>query len=247
MIYSAKAELNNEVANSYLGWLWWLLNPLFYMLIYWFISGVVFRSSEPNFAAFVFIGISLWEFFNRVISGSPRLISSNKEIVSKVYIPKYILLIEKIFVSFFKMLISLLLVAGMLLLYKVPLTWNYLHFIPILVVLVVITFALASLLLHFGVFVEDLSNLTIVFLRLVFYLSGIFYLVSKRIPYPYNRYLLWMNPMAYFIEGSRNAILYNKPADYRILGVWLIIGIIVSAIGIHTIHKYENSYVKVIK
>lgn len=247
MIYSAKAELNNEVANSYLGWLWWLLNPLFFMLIYWFISVIVFKSSEPYFAAFVFIGLSLYDFFNRVVSASPRLIANNKEIVSKVYIPKYILLIQKIFVSFFKMLISLLLVAGMLILYKVPLSIHILNFIPILVVLVIVTFALSSILLHFGVFVEDLSNLTVVFLKLIFYVSGIFYLVSSKIPAPYNRYLLWCNPLAYFIEGSRNAILYSKPIDYSILGIWLVIGVVVSIIGIRTIHKYENSYVKVIK
>ena len=97
MIYAAKAELNSEVANSYLGWLWWLLNPLFFMLIYAFVSVVVFKSGEPYFAAFVFIGLSLWDFFSRVVSASPRLVVNNKEIVSKVYLPKYILLIEKIF------------------------------------------------------------------------------------------------------------------------------------------------------
>ncbi len=182
MIYAAKAELNSEVANSYLGWLWWLLNPLFFMLIYAFVSVVVFKSGEPYFAAFVFIGLSLWDFFNRVVSASPRLVVNNKEIVSKVYLPKYILLIEKIFVSFFKMLISLLLVVFMLFLYKVDISLYVFNFIPILVVLVILTFGVSSILLHFGVFVDDLSNLVSVGLKLVFYLSGIFYLVSKRIP-----------------------------------------------------------------
>ena len=247
MIYAAKAELNSEVANSYLGWLWWLLNPLFFMLIYAFVSVVVFKSGEPYFAAFVFIGLSLWDFFNRVVSASPRLVVNNKEIVSKVYLPKYILLIEKIFVSFFKMLISLLLVVFMLFLYKVDISLYVFNFIPILVVLVILTFGVSSILLHFGVFVDDLSNLVSVGLKLVFYLSGIFYLVSKRIPSPYNNMLLWCNPIAYFIESSMNAILYAKPIDYSILFVWLIIGIVLSVIGIKTINKYENSYVKVIK
>ena len=66
-------------------------------------------------------------------------------------------------------------------------------------------------------------------------------------PSPYNKYLLWCNPIAYFIESSRNAILYAKPINYSILIVWTFIGLIVSVIGINTINKYENSYVKVIK
>ena len=131
MIYSAGAELRSEVASSYLGCLWWLLNPLFFMLIYAFISIVVFKSREAYFPIFVFIGLSLWDFFNRVVSAAPRLVVNNKEIVSKVYLPKYILLIEKIFVSFFKMLISLLLVFVMIIVYKVPLTTYVFNFIPI--------------------------------------------------------------------------------------------------------------------
>ncbi len=247
IIASTKAELNSEVANSYLGWLWWLLNPLFFMLIYWFISVIVFRTKQDYFAAFVFIGISIWDFFNHVVNVSPKLIANNKDIVSKVYVPKYILLIQKICVNFFKMLISLLLVAIMMALYNVNISLRILNFIPIIFVLVIVTFAVASLLLHFGVFVEDLVNITNVLLRLVFYLSGIFYMVSTRIPAPYNRYLLWCNPIAYFIQSSRDCLLYNKAIDYRILFVWLIIGTIVSIIGIKTITKYENSYVKVIK
>lgn len=247
IIYSAKAELKSEVANSYLGYLWWFLNPLFFMLIYSFVSVIVFKSGEPYYAAFVFIGLSIWDFFNRVIAASPRLIVNNKEIVSKVYLPKYILLIEKICVSFFKMLISFLLVAIAIMLYRVELSLYILNFIPILFVLVVVTFGCASILLHFGVFVDDLSNLTSVLLKLVFYLSGVFYLVSKKIPNPYNQYLLWCNPIANFIESSRDSILYGKPIDYRILIVWLIIGIVLSCIGVRTINKYENSYVKVIK
>ena len=41
-IYSAKSELKSEVANSYLNWIWWVLEPFCFMLIYAFIFGVVF-------------------------------------------------------------------------------------------------------------------------------------------------------------------------------------------------------------
>ena len=41
-IYSSKAQLKAEVANSYLNWLWWILDPLCFMLIYVFMFGYVF-------------------------------------------------------------------------------------------------------------------------------------------------------------------------------------------------------------
>lgn len=247
VIYATKAELNAEVAGSYLGALWWLLDPLFFMMIYTFISVVVFKSKEQYFAVFVFTALSLWNFFNKVVSLSPKLVSSNKDIVTKVYLPKYILLINKMGVNFFKMLISFALVAVMMILYKIPLNVSMLHIVPIIITLIVVTFGCSTILMHFGVFVEDLSNITNILLKLVFYLSGIFYLVSKRIPSPYNNILLTVNPMAYLIESGRGCLIYGQIPNYYIMTLWFVIGIILSIIGVKTIYKYENSYVKVIK
>ena len=45
-IYSSKAQLKSEIANSYLNWLWWILDPLCFMLIYVFMFGYVFKSNN---------------------------------------------------------------------------------------------------------------------------------------------------------------------------------------------------------
>ena len=87
-IYSAKAELKSEVADSYLNWLWWIVEPFCFMLIYTFVFGVVFKNNTPYFASFVFIGLTAWDFFNRMINGSVKLIINNRDLVTKVYIPK---------------------------------------------------------------------------------------------------------------------------------------------------------------
>ena len=63
-VYSAKSELKNEVANSYLNWFWWILDPLAFMLIYSFIVTVVFKTKQENITVFVFIGLTIWTFFN---------------------------------------------------------------------------------------------------------------------------------------------------------------------------------------
>ena len=46
-IYAAKSELKSEVANSYLNWLWWILDPISFMVIYTFMVQIVFKTSEP--------------------------------------------------------------------------------------------------------------------------------------------------------------------------------------------------------
>ena len=76
------------------------------MLIYAFIFGVVFEAREQYFPAFIFIGITAWDFFNRCLTQSVKLLKNNKSIVTKVYIPKFILLISKMFFNGYKMLFS---------------------------------------------------------------------------------------------------------------------------------------------
>ena len=125
--------------------------------------------------AFVFIGNTVWTFFNKSITSSVKLISSNKSIVTKVYIPKFILVLEKMFVNFFKLLVSLLIVAGLMAFYRVPLSITMIEMIPLLIALFLFTFGFCVILSHFGVFVEDLSNVVTILMKLVFYFSGIFY------------------------------------------------------------------------
>ena len=245
-IYAAKAELKSEVAGSYLGWLWWFLEPACFMLVYAFVVMVVFKAKEDYMLAFVFIGNTIWTFFDKTLKVSVKSVQANKNIVSKVYIPKYILVIVKLLVNFFKMTIAFGLVVLLMLAYKVPVTLTVFEIIPIILTLTLFTFGLGSIFSHFGVFVEDLSNIVNILLRLVFYMSGIFYSVTTRIPAPYGKILGTLNPIAFFIDQARGSLLYGASCDWLFLGVWFLVSVILCVIGIKTIYKYENSYVKVI-
>ena len=245
-VYSAKADLKSEVAGSYLNWLWWILDPLCFMMIYIFIGAVVFNSSEPYFPVFIFIGLTIWDFFNKTVNTSVKIVSNNRAIVTKIYIPKYILILQKTFVNLFKMSISWILVFVLMLIFNVPITINFLWFIPLLLIIYIITFGVACILLHYGIFVEDLANVTSLALRLLFYMSGIFYNLATKVPEPFNSILLRCNPVAYIINALRTIFLRGQAPSLIMMGGWFIAGIILVAIGIHIIHKYENSYAKVI-
>ncbi|MBQ7371392.1 MAG: ABC transporter permease [Blautia sp.] len=245
-IYSAKAQLKSEVANSYLNWFWWVLEPFCFMLIHAFIFGEVFQAKEQYFPVFIFIGITMWDFFSRNVTQSVKLVKQNKPIVSKVYIPKYILLLSKLGVNGFKMLISFFIIAGMLVFWHVPVSLNVLYAIPILIDLFLICFGFGCFLLHFGVFIEDLSNVVHISLRLIFYMTGVFWNIMSRIPAPYNKYILRLNPTAFLLNEMRNCLLYCKTPHRKGIITYFIISLIISILGIRTIYKNENTYVKVI-
>jgi len=245
-IYSAKAELKSEVADSYLNWLWWIVEPFCFMLIYTFVFGVVFKNNTPYFASFVFIGLTSWDFFNRMINGSVKLIINNRDLVTKVYIPKYILLLSKSFTYIFKMGISLLITFCLMIFQGVPFSLHIVLIIPIFIVLYIVSFGIGMILMHYGVTLNDLGNLTNIALRMVFYLSGIFYNINERLHGTLKYILIRVNPIAFCMNELRKVMIQNAIPNFTVLFLWLVIGLILCFVGINLIHKNENSYAKVI-
>jgi ABC-type polysaccharide/polyol phosphate export permease len=243
---AAKSELNAEVANSYLNWIWWILEPLCFMAIYAVIFSLFFKGKIEYLTAFIFLGITIWEFFNVMLKTSVKLVRGNKAIVSKVYIPKYILLIEKMLRNGFKSMISFAIVLVLMVIYQVPLSWNVLWFFPVLLSFLIFTFGTCALLLHFGVYVEDLANITNIVLRLLFYMTGVFYNLADKVAGVWGYWLVRLNPLAMYLNSMRDALLYGRPPHWVWLGAWTVVGILLSYAGIRLIQKNENSYVKVL-
>ena len=246
-ILAGKSELKSDVAQSYLSWLWWILDPLLFMLVYTFVALIVFGRAEQYFSAFIFIGYTSYKFFEKNLKTSVRLVAANKSIVTKVYIPKYILLFIKMYVNGFTSAVSFVLVLCTMAYYQVPLTWHIIEFIPLVVLLFLITFSFSIILMHVGVFVEDLSNVITVGLRLLFYMSGVFYSLRNRLDNEMlQMVLLKGNPMAFIIDQMRNVLLYGEGLEWTTYFVWVVIAIVLSLFGLHLVYKSENGYVKVI-
>ena len=244
-LISAKSQLKAEVANSYLNWIWWILEPLCFMLIYAFLFGYVFDAKEQYFPAYIFIGLTMWNFFNTTISQSVKLVKNNKSIITRIYFPKFVLILIKIWINGFKMMISFGIVIVMIAIYRIPITWSCLYAIPIALTLSLFTFGCACFLMHYGVYVEDLSTVVKIVLRVLFYMTGVFYNIENKIP-EWGALLNRANPIAFLMSSMRNCLLYRSMLHGKLLFLWFVISLLLSVAGIRKIYKEENSYAKAI-
>lgn len=245
MLYSAKSRLKAEVANSYLNWIWWVLEPFCFMLIYTIIFGYIFESGEQYFPVYIFIGNTMWAFFSKTMSASVTMIRSNETIIAKVYIPKFILLIVEMLVNAFKMLVSFGLTAIMMIIFRVPVSFQLLWVFPVMAVFVLVTFGFGALLMHGGVYIDDLAHVITIFLNMMMYFTGIFFSIENRVPEPFCTALGIGNPIAFLLTSTRKAVMYSASPDLPLLAVWFLIALAVSVIGVRVIYKNENNYVKV--
>ncbi len=245
-VYAAKTDLKAEVANSYLNRLWWLLEPFFNMLVYVVVFGKVMGNSIQNYATFVFSALLMWNFFNKTINYSVKLVRNNRDIVTKVYIPKFVLLISDMILNIYKLLFSLIVLAIMLIVFKVQIGINFFWVFPAYAIMILLAFGVGMIFLHFGVYVDDLSYAVGILLNMLMFLSGIFYEVMTALPKPFNTMMMCLNPVALLVDTMRNALIYNELSNLPLLVIWLLISVILCCIGVHIVYKNENSYVKVV-
>lgn len=246
MVFAAKADLRAEVADSYLNRLWWLLEPFFNMIVYVIVFGNVMGSSIQYYSTFTFSSLLMWNFFNKIINYSVKLVRNNKDILSKVYIPKFVLLLSNMILNMYKLLFSMLVLVVMLIVYQVHIGINIIWVIPAYLLMVLLAFGMGMILLHFGVYVDDLSYAVGILMTMLMFLSGIFYETMSTLPEPLNMLLMHLNPATIFIDTMRNALLYNQATNLPVLGLWLMLSLVLCGMGIHIVYKNENSYVKIV-
>ena len=97
--------------------------------------------------------------------------------------------------------------------------------------------------MHYGVYVNDLSNVVAIITRMLFYITGIFYNLEARIP-EYGVLLNHYNPVAFLLSSMRNCLIYSSTPSRKLLLLWFAVGLLLSVAGVRKIYKEENSYVK---
>ena len=246
MIYAARTDLKAEVANSYLNRLWWLLEPFFSMLVYVIVFGGIMGSSIRNYSTYVFSALLMWNFFSKTVNYSVKLVRNNKDIVTKVYVPKFVLLISNMILNLFKLCFSLVVLVVMFFVFKIQVELEILMIIPAYIVLILFSFGLGMIFLHYGVYVDDLSYAVGILLSMLMFLSGVFYDVMSTLPEPLNTMVLCTNPIALTVDTMRNALLYGEITNILLIVIWFLISFILCCIGVHIVYKNENAYVKVV-
>lgn len=246
MYYAAKTDLKAEVANSYLNRLWWLLEPFFNMLVYVIVFGKIMGNSIENYATFVYSSLLMWNYFSKTLNYSVKLVRNNKDIISKVYVPKFILLFSNMILNFLKLLFSLTVLIPMLIIFQVKITWAAVWILPAYLTLILLSFGVGMLFLHFGVYVDDLSYAVGILLSMLMFLSGIFYDAMTTLDAPLNGIMLVLNPVAMVIDTMRNALLYGMVSNVPQIVLWLVISALLCCMGVHVVYKNENAYVKIV-
>ena len=255
--YLVQADIRKRGADTLLGNIWWVLDPLLQMVVYVVFVTIIVQKPLPDYPLFIFAAILPWKWFTATMGDSTSSIVARDQLIKQIQFPKIVLPTAASvagIVSFGFGTIALLL---LMLLYPHRIS-PYLLLIPIIAaVQFVFTLACSYLMAAGNVFFRDLGNVESHVLRLIWFLSpGLYSLdvldglkIFKE--HPFLRTLAEANPFAILFTAYRTVIYGTSTSppglpDFASLLALLAASLVLLAFATVIFKRLEPNFAKVV-
>lgn len=206
-----RRDLKAKYKDSALGFFWSLVRPLLQLAIYFIVVGQFIGVGKgiPDFAVYVFAGLTAMGLFTETVIGGTASILSNSGLVKKVYLPREVFPLASVGSGLFNFVIQI----GVLLLATVlagapPLHLEVLYVIPSTLVILVYAIACALLFSAINVYFRDIGYLVEVGTMLLFWASPVVYswaMVESIVQSEFWLQVYAANPLTAAVIGFQNA------------------------------------------
>jgi lipopolysaccharide transport system permease protein len=241
--YKAYADLRVEASRGYLGILWWVLEPLLFMGVFYIVFGIRFQHSGKDYVAFLLVGLVAWRWFDNTIKLGSNALIWNMGLMQQVYVPKIIFPTITVVTNTVKFLFVLVtLLAFLLLNGDLPgATWLALP--GLLAIQLLFIVASTWLISAIVPFLPDIRVIMDSGLTLLFFMSGIFFDIAS-VPAQLATYLR-LNPMAILIESYRNVLIRGVWPDWGMLGLVVVLSVIILLVSLRLHLRYDRQFAKI--
>ncbi len=231
--------------RSTLGVLWSLLYPILMMLVMAVVFSKMFKFSVPGVNYFVYfeIGFVMFNYFSEASNNGMTSVVFNFNLLTKVYIPKYIFPLSKCLfcgINFLLTLIPLLFViifTGTI----EHISWYYLLLPVIFFFGFLFTVGMSFILSTISVFFRDMFYIYGIILTIWNYATPVFYDISI-VPDGLQT-IFKLNPLFVFINNARDIILYgNCPSTLNLI-LMVVYGVVFLLIGSIVFKRHQDKFI----
>ncbi len=197
-------DFKTRYQNTFLGFFWSILSPLALAFVLYFIFRNIFKQEE-NFAANLLVGVISWRFFAVGTGSALGAIVGKSNLVTKVYIPRYILVFSNVIANLLSSLLEFLVLIIMLffILGRLPPTIILFPLVHLLYFFLI--YGIGLLLSSLFVYFRDLHQIWEILTNILFYCTPIVYPLSLVTNYLLPYYML--NPVTQIITIYRNIMV----------------------------------------
>ena len=203
----ARAEFKLRYLDSVIGYVWSLAQPLLMFLVLYLVWSKLFppASRVPHYQVALLLGIALFTFFGEATGHALASLVGKGTMLRKIPFPPLALPLSSVLTSFFVYGLTLIIVIGFILASGISPTVRWLEILPTLALLLAFTVGVALVLSMLFVSIRDIQPIWVVVLRLLFFLTPVFYpieLAPKGL-----EHVIMLNPLAVVTVQARHALI----------------------------------------
>lgn len=237
-------EMKVRYKNSFLGYLWSVLNPLIYALTLSFVFAGIMKVKIDNFFPFIMSVIFAWQWIANSINTSPNIFISNAGIIKKVNFPKTALVIAVILQDMVHFILSVPVVILFLLYSGLEIKIYTFVYLPMMMFSqFILIFGAALIFSSINVFFRDIERIVMFLTNFLFYVSSVLFPVDV-IPEKYKSFFE-LNPLVHIMENWRN-VMTKGTIIWEYYAQSLVMGVIISVVGLYVYNKLKYRFPEVL-
>jgi len=218
-------EIKVRYKQTMLGAAWAIIQPVLTMIVFTFLFGRIAKlptDGDIPYPIFSYTALLPWGLFVAALNQASRSLTSNQNMVSKIYFPRLVLPLASVLSGLIDFVIAFVILIGLMIYYHIAPSINVIWALPLFLLLTIITaLGIALWLSAINVRYRDVNYALPFMTQFWLFATPVAYssnLISEKWQLAYM-----LNPMAGVVNGFRWALLGvgNGPDA----GLWISVGI----------------------
>lgn len=222
-------DISAQYRQSLLGIFWAFIPPVITAVGFTLAksNGIVnIGNTELPYAAYVMFSMSLWQTFVEALNGPIQAVTAAKAMLARINFPREALIVAKLGEVFFNFGIKLILIVGLFIWFKIPVTWSLILAPVALIHLILLGTFIGLLLAPMGALYQDVTKGLTLITGFWLFLTPVLY------PVPNNGVfgsIVKLNPVTPLLVTTRELAttgIISNPQGFWIASIIAILGLL---------------------
>ena len=210
----ARMALRADAARYFLGYLWWLLEPLLYVAVFYVVFDLILDSGRADFLVFLMCGKLVFIWFSKSVNQAANSIVSNKGLIGRINVSKTLFPLAVVQGGLYRQMAVFALLIGFLFSRDYAPSWAWFYLVPVILVNYLMITACALIGACLVCIVRDFSMFISLSMTFLLFTSGVFWDVRELGDPHKTEMILALNPLAFMLDAYRQVLLHATAPDW---------------------------------
>jgi len=233
----ALAKINFKLKNegTYLGLLWFFLEPLIMFMTLRAVFAHRIAESIPHYSLYLLLGVLMFQFFSKSTAEAVTCVVRQGEFIKTMKIDPWVFVVSSLLTVMYTHFFEFIFLAVCFIVFKGSL-WGLLLYPFIFVIFCTFVLGLALLVSIVGIFARDFTYVWRSICVVLWFIMPIAYMAHA------NEWWIQLNPVYYYISIARSLMIYHQMPSGLMLMAAFVWSVLVLGLGTLVFERYRPSF-----